>query len=48
MNKYIVICGNPVDGFAYYGTFDTHEEAQAFADGFEETWWIKKLNVSTE
>ena len=27
MKKYIVICGNLLEGFRFHGTFDTNEEA---------------------
>jgi len=31
MEKYIIVAGNVVDGFEFYGPFDTHEEAQDVA-----------------
>lgn len=29
--KYIVVYGNPIDGFAFYGTFDSHADANYWA-----------------
>lgn len=44
MGTHILIVGNPVDGFEYYGPFKTGEDAIAF--GEEHTgsdWWIAPL-----
>lgn len=41
--KYIVICGDPVNGFKYYGPFDTVEEAQHWAEGDSHETWVAPL-----
>jgi hypothetical protein len=40
---YVVLVGNPVDGFSVVGPFDSHEDAKGFCQGSDETWWIAKL-----
>ena len=44
--KKLVITGNPVDGFFYYGPFDSAEEAIEWASVQHDTqdWWIAPLN----
>lgn len=42
---YILVTGNPIDGFMYFGPYDTHDEAVEIADrdlGAVE-WWTAKL-----
>lgn len=50
MDKFIVIVGNPGDGFDYHGTFDNEEDAATWAErdipGGE--WWVVKLNPPEE
>ena len=47
--KAIVIVGDPVEGFEYYGPFDSANEAISFADGsvggvvIDEHWWVVEL-----
>lgn len=41
--KYILIFGNPVDGFSFRGPFDTQEEAIAYGDPIMEEWWTAEL-----
>lgn len=41
--NFIVVRGNPIDGFYYHGPFKTHEDALAFAEDSEEPWWIAEL-----
>jgi hypothetical protein len=41
MNK-IIITGNPVDGFNYYGPFDEEELTLAY-DSFDGDWWVASL-----
>ena len=51
MIQYIVITGNPVDGFTYTGPFDTFDEAHCWATEFQtgDDWWIARLRPqSTE
>ena len=46
MTKYIVICGNPADGYDHTGPFDTHEDAEAYmGKGFEDddASWVVHL-----
>jgi len=41
---YIIIIGNPTDGFAFYGPFPNHEAAHRFASGNKlNNWWIATL-----
>jgi hypothetical protein len=50
MGLHIVISGNPVDGFIYYGPFKTGVDAIAWAeancDGTE-SWCIAPLHAAT-
>ena len=45
MGSFIVIVGDPVDGFRYYGPFDDHDSAVKWAeaelDG--ERWWVADM-----
>jgi hypothetical protein len=43
--KYILITGDPVDGFFYYGPFDTNDDAVAYADDEQHgmDWWVAEL-----
>jgi len=44
---YIIITGNPVDGFEFYGPYISHEHAVMAADGLRGNdgadWWIDSL-----
>lgn len=42
---YIIVTGNPVEGFRFYGKFDTHGEAigRAALSFSDETWWIAEV-----
>lgn len=43
---WIVISGNPKDGFEYTGPFKTHDEANRWADMYvarEYDWWVTNL-----
>ena len=44
---HIVVTGNPVDGFAFYGPFKTAEHANEEADEAfrHEEWWIAPLQA---
>ena len=46
MNKYIIVYGNPIDGFNFRGPFDTHADAVTYGEHVEddEIWWITELN----
>lgn len=43
---YLVVTGNPVDGFEYYGPFISYESALRFAEAQfkHDVWWIPDLN----
>ena len=41
--SYVVLVGNPIDGFSVVGPFVSREEAENFCQGSEETWWIAKM-----
>jgi hypothetical protein len=43
--QWVVISGNPVDGFFYYGPFDSAEAAASAAEDsvLDADWWISKL-----
>lgn len=44
--EYIIIEGNPVDGFDFTGPFDTFDEATEYASQhFDIGWHIADLNV---
>ena len=44
---YIIIIGNPVDGFGYTGMFETRGEAIAYAEEEYRTveWWVAPLEL---
>lgn len=45
----IVITGNPVDGFAYHGPFESEEEAQEWAENeCQDDWWVAPLASPSE
>lgn len=52
--QYIIITGNPVDGFMYYGPYSTHDEAIEAAEASTtldgDDWWIARLwlNIDDE
>lgn len=43
---YIIIFGNPVNGFAYEGPYPDHEIALAAAEGRGGSWWIAPIQVA--
>lgn len=46
MTQYIILCGNPVDGYDLYGPFDNDIDALRYADNncdYGEGWTIAKL-----
>lgn len=45
MNSYIVVLGDPVDGFTYYGPFADYDDAMEYAqtECGECSWWIAPL-----
>jgi len=46
VEKYIIVSGNIVDGFDFFGPFDTHEEAQDVANEELLEWYIATLKKS--
>jgi len=50
MAKFIIICGNPVDGFGYIGPFKSHGQCTSWAEtnlrGTE--WWASELEELEE
>lgn len=42
--KYILVFGNPADGFEHIGPFDSAEEASAYAERWlDGDWWTVLL-----
>jgi hypothetical protein len=50
MTTFIIITGNPVDGFNYWGPYPTHTEAAEEASEFFRTcdWWISDISDPKE
>lgn len=46
---WIIIYGNPIDGFGYIGPFDSHEEAVRYMDdepsGHHDNMWTALLDL---
>lgn len=45
---WIVIAGDPVDGFSYTGLFNSNEEALLWAQRYiasQHSYWVTKLDV---
>ncbi|QWY83553.1 hypothetical protein [Rhizobium phage RHph_X2_28B] len=50
-NKYIIISGNPVDGFTFIGPFDSADEATQYTESNSKDlydWWLAPLTEPTE
>lgn len=48
--KFILITGNPVDGFTHEGPFDTHDDGVLYAERTDdgvESWWVVPLHAPT-
>ena len=44
VTSYIVVSGNPINGFFYFGPFIDADAALAWAkDAVGEAWWVTKL-----
>jgi hypothetical protein len=44
--RWLIMAGSPIDGYAYYGPFDTETEAHDWAlyeVKIEATWWVSPL-----
>lgn len=49
MNKYIIIYGDPKDGFVYVGPFDKFQQATEYAEADGKTdWWVVELETPAE
>jgi len=46
--KWIVVCGNPVDGCSFHGPFDNNAEAFDYAQGMQTDWWVAPLQSPEE
>jgi hypothetical protein len=45
--QYLIVCGNPIDGFRYIGPFTTHDDAADYLDrtpNRDEPMWITDLD----
>ena len=49
MKHWIIICGNPTDGFEYIGPFssfeDAHKEVNEDGNIDDHEWWITELTA---
>ena len=43
MKKFILIYGDPPDGFNFIGPFDSHDDALRYAERYSSNWWIAAL-----
>lgn len=42
---WIVIMGNPIDGFMFFGPFKTYDDALIWAGKQpDEVWWVEQLS----
>jgi hypothetical protein len=51
IEQWIVLAGSPFDGFTHYGTFESFEQAEQWADekiAFNSEWWVAKLDNPLE
>lgn len=46
MGKYILITGNPANGFTFYGPFDVADDATSYAEflRLDDSWHVCPLN----
>lgn len=44
---WIIICGNPMDGYSYFGPYTSRKEAIDKAEYFDggNPWWVTELFV---
>jgi len=48
---HVIVAGNPVTGFEFYGPFTTGEAAKVIEETYstsEETWWVAPLHAVEE
>jgi hypothetical protein len=46
IGRYIIVAGDPENGFWYMGPFATHERARQHGEGHmrsENTWWVAEI-----
>lgn len=41
--KWMMVEGNPVDGFSFTGPFESNEAAWQYAEGQGGDWWLARL-----
>lgn len=44
METWILISGNPVTGFTYYGPFESAKQAEEYSENTyfdDECWWVR-------
>lgn len=47
--RYVVVFGNPIDGFEFWGPFATSEAAMAYAQAeADHDFWIATLNTAMD
>lgn len=47
MEPYILIEGNPIDGYSYYGPYPNAQVAVLAGNSFyADDWWVAPLNVT--
>lgn len=48
--KFVIVFGNPIDGFNFRGPFDSVEDANHSAEASDpdDYWWVAELNPPTE
>ena len=47
--KYLIVFGNPIDGFNFRGPFDDHETARFYADiVYDGDWWLAEITPPDE
>lgn len=42
--QYVILAGNPINGFEVFGPFNSEHDASNFADSLEDReWWLTPL-----
>lgn len=44
-NRYVVVSGNPIDGFSILGPFLDSDDANNWAQDLDCDWWVTKLTT---
>lgn len=42
---FIIITGNPVDGFSFYGPYEEYKDASKAVESIKVEWWIAELGT---